>query len=49
VIILKYDDPKMQEYFSSLPEKAQKLIVHSHIRFNTLKELEQYGEEFKNE
>ena len=43
----KYDDPEMDEYFTSLPPEVQAYVERSQVEISTYGELMQIGEHFK--
>ena len=47
-MIPKYDDPKMEAYFRTLPLEVQNLIERSGAEIASLGELTMIGEHFKN-
>lgn len=45
---MKYEDPKMEEYWSSLPKEIQSLIDTSGIDICSLGMLTKFGDYYKN-
>lgn len=48
MITMQYTDPRMQEYFLSLPSKVRAHLMLSKVEFASLGDLMLVGEHFRN-